>query len=328
MAGGVMENAGLCLDRFSGEPYIPGSAVKGCARRMAIQELLDAPDEQKLELLIKIALTFGWGAQDWKTKEDFKQDWEKERSDFAFALGDRLWNRTFVREIKARLWQEVFGNDFSSENFDRQLGHFAGRGQFLPAHPTATCSLELDVLTCHHQKYYQGEPDFEVAPDTEDPGPVIFFPAVAPGNSFVFAVIAQDDQAVNWLKKGLKWFGIGAKTNAGYGWFLPDEERQQKFAEEADARRRREAVKEMPETEIKQGVNQFSALSDNEIRAKINELRHRTDYSRPEIRILLQTLIGPKRSILENIRSSGTRPDRKRLEALEEAAKVLGVDLS
>ena len=28
MAGGVMENAGLCLDRF-GLPYIPGSAVKG-----------------------------------------------------------------------------------------------------------------------------------------------------------------------------------------------------------------------------------------------------------------------------------------------------------
>jgi CRISPR/Cas system CMR subunit Cmr6 (Cas7 group RAMP superfamily) len=38
MAGGVMENAGLCLDRV-GLPYIPGSAVKGCARRMATQQL-------------------------------------------------------------------------------------------------------------------------------------------------------------------------------------------------------------------------------------------------------------------------------------------------
>jgi CRISPR/Cas system CMR subunit Cmr6 (Cas7 group RAMP superfamily) len=38
MAGGVMENAGLCLDRF-GLPYIPGSAVKGCARRTALAAL-------------------------------------------------------------------------------------------------------------------------------------------------------------------------------------------------------------------------------------------------------------------------------------------------
>src|SRR6266571_1976735 len=38
MAGGVMENAGLCLDRF-GLPCIPGTAVKGCARRAAVAAL-------------------------------------------------------------------------------------------------------------------------------------------------------------------------------------------------------------------------------------------------------------------------------------------------
>ena len=41
MAGGVFENGGICLDHTSGVPFIPGSAVKGCARRMAIQELLE-----------------------------------------------------------------------------------------------------------------------------------------------------------------------------------------------------------------------------------------------------------------------------------------------
>src|SRR2546426_923971 len=46
MAGGVMENAGLCLDRF-GMPYIPGTAVKGCARRMSIQELVEAREAGK-----------------------------------------------------------------------------------------------------------------------------------------------------------------------------------------------------------------------------------------------------------------------------------------
>ena len=63
MAGGVMENAGLCLDRF-GVPYIPGSAVKGCARRMAIQNLLEAREAKELadelgRLLADIALVFG-----------------------------------------------------------------------------------------------------------------------------------------------------------------------------------------------------------------------------------------------------------------------------
>ena len=36
LAGGVMENANLNLDRY-GLPRIPGSAIKGLARRMALQ---------------------------------------------------------------------------------------------------------------------------------------------------------------------------------------------------------------------------------------------------------------------------------------------------
>jgi CRISPR type III-B/RAMP module RAMP protein Cmr6 len=50
-AGGVIENAGICLDRNSGVPYIPGSAVKGIARAGAA--MIGAnPGE--------IALVFGW----------------------------------------------------------------------------------------------------------------------------------------------------------------------------------------------------------------------------------------------------------------------------
>lgn len=69
MAGGVMENVGLCLDRF-GMAYIPGSAVKGCARRMAIQNLFEArvkkgSDDELAKLLVDIALVFGWSKQDW-----------------------------------------------------------------------------------------------------------------------------------------------------------------------------------------------------------------------------------------------------------------------
>ncbi|MCL5099190.1 MAG: type III-B CRISPR module RAMP protein Cmr6 [Candidatus Omnitrophica bacterium] len=111
MAGGVMENAGLCLDRF-GLPYVPGSAVKGCARRMALAALHDwceigskpvgagnpgagscAPFATRSEMLAAIARVFGWSEQDWKLRNDFRSDeaWEKKRSDFAWACGDSLW---------------------------------------------------------------------------------------------------------------------------------------------------------------------------------------------------------------------------------------------
>ena len=87
MAGGIMENAGLCLDRF-GLPYIPGSAVKGCARRMAIRCLGDAREAgtvspELAKRLLQIALAFGWGEEDWcaKKKDGYCV------SDFAYACG-------------------------------------------------------------------------------------------------------------------------------------------------------------------------------------------------------------------------------------------------
>src|ERR1035437_915487 len=42
-SAGLFENTGLCLDRFSGLPFIPGSAVKGCARRFGVSELSKTP---------------------------------------------------------------------------------------------------------------------------------------------------------------------------------------------------------------------------------------------------------------------------------------------
>ncbi len=104
MAGGVMENAGLCLDRF-GLPYIPGSAVKGCARRAALAALQEwtttgakpgtAPDDadnlfaeacrpfaSPEEFLARIALVFGWIDSDWK---DSRNKRNQPTSDFIWA---------------------------------------------------------------------------------------------------------------------------------------------------------------------------------------------------------------------------------------------------
>ena len=225
MAGGVMENAGLCLDRF-GWPYIPGSAVKGCARRAAIQSLMDARDsksgvEKLAKLLADVALVFGWGEGEWTVE---LTDSRRLKSDFVYAIGTELWADV------SRAAQELLP----------KTDHFAGGVSFLPSYlidpknvkslpiptPGRLCALEMDILTCHHGDYYNSSDAAKIAADIEEPVPVAF-PAVAAGHVFKFCLVALRgcradcaDQARAWLMEGLQTLGLGAKTSAGYGWFV------------------------------------------------------------------------------------------------------------
>jgi hypothetical protein len=119
----------------------------------------------------------------------------------------------------------------------------------LPVSVPELAKLELDVVTVHHKQYYNepAEPKdvphshskwqnwkrdhdewqakWSTAPDIEDPVPNVF-PAVAAGLVFAFAVLPLRNSPTNllttariWLATGLSTFGLGAKTNAGYGWF-------------------------------------------------------------------------------------------------------------
>jgi len=228
MAGGVMENAGLCLDRLSGIPFIPGSAIKGCARRMAIQEVLELTElDGKAKHLESLALVFGWGDAEWKDGRAKDKKTGKNKglySDFEYACGEgKPWEMVRAKvsqELAIRL--KIKAKD--AMPVWKQLPAYAGLASFLPAYPQSSPlpDLELDVLTCHHPDYYRGELEMPVALDTESPVPVVF-PALAPGHLFCFAVIGRDQklvaQARSWLRNGLQIFGIGAKTAAGYGWF-------------------------------------------------------------------------------------------------------------
>ncbi|MCX7819867.1 MAG: type III-B CRISPR module RAMP protein Cmr6 [Kiritimatiellae bacterium] len=240
MAGGVMENAGLCIDRF-GVPYIPGSAVKGCARRAALAALREwcetgqkpAGDhplarccedfETQQRMLENVALVFGWTELEWSEE---KKDGEY-KSDYVWAtdVGGRR-DEILNAVVFALLRRQGETNDSGSWQQARtRLRNYAGSVSFLPAYPirSPTTDLELDVVTCHHRNYYKREKD--VATDDEEPNPVVF-PAVAPGHEFVFALVTSRgsdafllDCARRWLQSGLETFGIGAKTAAGYGWF-------------------------------------------------------------------------------------------------------------
>ncbi len=224
MAGGVMENAGLCLDRF-GLPYIPGSAVKGCARRAALAALHEwcetntkptgadnlftgacAPFNSAAEMLAALALVFGWSEQEWNGQQKDGHC----VSDFAWACGERyeeVWMKA-AEQLAIQL-HVVIRLEHAKTPWG-SLPNFAGRISFLPAYPVdlgktgrvdglpveipALGKLELDIVTCHHPDYYAQKRDVRdnltmpVALDTEEPVPVIF-PAVAAGHLFAFPLL-------------------------------------------------------------------------------------------------------------------------------------------
>jgi CRISPR type III-B/RAMP module RAMP protein Cmr6 len=190
-----MENVGLCLDRF-GLPYIPGSAVKGCARRAALAALHEwcetgtkptgadnplAPwcdnFTTPADFLTAIACVFGWGDQDWSLK---RKD-GRFISDFAWACGNdpqEIW-----KPVAEKLCAD-FGWKIPKEKQEHPwdaLPNYAGSVSFLPAYPVdlgktgkvdglplevpELGKLELDVVTCHHSIYYSPEPDRQRFPE-------------------------------------------------------------------------------------------------------------------------------------------------------------------
>ena len=263
MAGSVLENAGLNIDRY-GTAYIPGSAVKACARRAVLAALRQwcetnekpttsddvltaacASFTAPSDLLFAILRVFGCTDLEW---QDFDTE-DNNGNDLAWACA-KQWPT--LRDTTRAALNATTGN--TDEAKPTRRGSIA----FLPAYPgkRPLADLELDVLTSHHQKYYSG--DLPIATDTENPIPV-YFPAVAARAEYTFALlpVGQLDatllgHAKSWLTTGLTVFGLGAKTAAGYGYFTnitPEiTERQIKenaaaklVADEAAAKARQEA---------------------------------------------------------------------------------------
>jgi CRISPR type III-B/RAMP module RAMP protein Cmr6 len=211
-AGGVLENAGLSIDSHMGIPFIPGSSLKGIARAAARESNAEAS---------QIGAVFGWSA----------------------------------------------GNQDLPDKVRRES--YAGCLAFLPAYPKSSVRIVVDVLTCHYPEYYRNA-DKERALDNEDPRPS-FFPAVESGTTFVFPLVLLSNksrierllealnlpadfdplyQASVWLENGLCEHGIGAKTNAGYGWFVRDfktEQEEQKKALEIEEKEQQKAKRDAEE---------------------------------------------------------------------------------
>lgn len=393
MAGGVMENAGLCLDRF-GMPYIPGSAVKGCARRMATQQLLETEGAQaKADLLFRLALIFGWGDTDWKAgrkrkRHNGRQVETEPYSDFWWAMAQDSGDHS-ADAARHQLWQEV-AVSVAKRLLDRlnirvrkhpnepwnDLPNFGGSVSFLPAYPVdldktgkvdglpldvpTLGKLELDVITCHHRDYYEGK--LLVATDTEEPVPVVF-PAVAPGHVFVFAVVplrscdAQlSKEARDWLKAGLETFGVGAKTNAGYGWFdcsealqaavrkalkeKADREREARERQQAEQRRKAEEEERLRREQERKAAlanltgdaradKEIELLTEQQFDVKVRAFCKDPKKGGPteiQKRAIVRALRGPRLAYWHNLKAKATKGElAKVVQAIRELSQQMNL---
>ena len=227
-AGGALENSGLCLHRFLGIPYIPGSAVKGVTRHYAWEKWNEAPEEEKLVLAEKIAKNFGFPTEDPKGESKLDDYLRKKKPD-----------------------------EYTQETV------FSGAVSFLGGVPEDFPRLVKDIVTPHHLKYYAEDANYlnqynGLAQDNEPPIPNPFL-AVESGTRFVFQLLLlkSTEGDLAWCKDmlvhALRYNGIGSKTSAGYGWFDDGKTKAEieKEGLEAKKQEREEAAKKRDEEETR-----------------------------------------------------------------------------
>lgn len=198
----VLETA-ITLDRNTGAPVIPGSALKGLARTVAVIELAQKlPFPEDVDRLAKVQVLDDWLMPEDPSPDDLQKKVGIDRGAITDAMLARM----------ARL-REVFG-----------FVGGAGRAVFFegvcvqPIPPR----LSVDIMNPHYGKYYgKNEPPR----DDDNPVPVTFL-TVRRGQQFAFAVVPRQPdhaahalQARKWLFDGLTMLGIGGKTSQGYGLF-------------------------------------------------------------------------------------------------------------
>lgn len=92
-----------------------------------------------------------------------------------------------------------------------------GGVEFLDALPVNVPKLEVDILNCHYNEYYQHN---KPPGDWQNPIPVYFL-TIAKGSKFQTALISKNvesaKKAAQYLRKAVSILGVGAKTRVGYG---------------------------------------------------------------------------------------------------------------
>ncbi|MFO7936836.1 MAG: type III-B CRISPR module RAMP protein Cmr6 [Kiritimatiellia bacterium] len=251
-AGGVLENAGICLHSNAGVPCIPGSAVKGVSRHAAWCEWIESHENGEIENAKKLALLIA--------------------ACFGFPSNDNT-----LDVFCAEQWPQFFSGN-------GKYAHFAGMVAFMPAMPLEGVKLVTDVCTCHHAGYYQGKQEKW---DNESPNPQ-FFPAVEQGSMFEFvlrptrriayALSAFDgigesdvlDFAEKSVRSAAEDFGFGSKTSSGYGWFYEDQQKLERI--ELNKKREAERIQRQIEKERQKEIEAERAEERRDDKRKLDAM--------------------------------------------------------
>ncbi len=248
-AGGVLENAGLCIHRFFGFPYIPGSAVKGIARHAAWEEwFYEKKDDANFAK--QIADTFGYPTGD-KSLDNFLKE---EHYDTKKAGSVSFLTATPIGE--AKLETDVLTchhMDYYNGQLEKALDNESPNPQFFPT-VAAETSFKFQIVPLRNSQKNKSD-------------------------------ICQF--AVKYLKLGLEDNGIGAKTASGYGWFEENKsetEKVKKEQEKKDVERKIEAM-----NPLDRKIAEFSKLADDIFKKHINTLSESDDETKIAVIKCLQT---------------------------------------
>lgn len=248
LSDGLVQNAGIALDRLFGLPMIPGSAVKGVCRHAALAELKAAPTvDEKRRLLRCFQRVFGTSEVDFTEN---RRDPEASGQLVAFA-------------------------QYLEEDGEQSV---KGCIDFLAAHPVTAAHVTVDLTTVHYPDYYRGGREEQQRQEMPRPNP---FPVVEKGARFAFALVANRmtdnpqevlEQAKRWLECALTQNGIGAKTAAGYGWFsIPHDGLQQIEREEQLEIEAQELAEKMERERTAERARQKEARDKEEERLAANK---------------------------------------------------------
>ncbi|GAK51206.1 CRISPR-associated RAMP protein, Cmr6 family [Candidatus Moduliflexus flocculans] len=210
----------MTLHHVYGVPYVPGSALKGIARDMAIAELCEElGNNEQLDVLDKLF--------DVSFAELEKLDTSQKKRDYVKSSGtvsrenekhtpqDATIDKILAVWPRFRTAQQVFGSQGE-----------AGKVIFFDTFPEESVKITTDIMNPHYPKYYGSEK--QAPSDWQNPIPVPFLTLENAKFTFALAIkrktgdaFAQDclNAAVTWLKKGVTEHGLGAKTAVGYGYF-------------------------------------------------------------------------------------------------------------
>lgn len=128
-------------------------------------------------------------------------------------------------KLRDEAFKVLFG--YSEQSGDASAGYVIFWDAWYDPDSADGKPFHRDVITVHHQQYYSNGKAFPT--DFDDPNPVPFL-VVKPGARFLFALQAPDEAWGAFAQKLLEWclqnLGVGAKTNAGYGFLMPGQPEQ------------------------------------------------------------------------------------------------------